>query len=101
MTPYAGGTSGIPRTYLRGLLPRYGTIRLYCVVLITTISHGVRELQRSLQFRSVDNHRTIARYFFDSRGQEFLRGKLISRDTVYTVGLLPVAADRNSNTAQS
>jgi len=46
-------------------------IRLYCVVLITSISHGVRELQRSLQFRSVDNHRTVARYFFDSRGKSF------------------------------
>lgn len=46
---------------------RYGMIRLYCVVLITTISHGVRELQRGLQFRSVDNHRTVVRYFSDSR----------------------------------
>lgn len=42
-----------------GLLLRYGAVRLYRVVLITTISHDVRELQRSLQFGSVDNHHPV------------------------------------------
>lgn len=54
-----------------GLLPRYGAIRLYRVVLITTISHDVRELQRSLQFRSVDNHRPVDWHFFDSWSKSF------------------------------
>lgn len=67
------------------------------MVLITTISHGVRELQRSLQFRSVDNHCRVARYYFALARREFLRGKLISRDTVYTVELPPVTADGNSS----
>jgi len=84
MTPYAG-ISGIPRTYLRAyytghdppVVPR---------VLITAISHGVREdysqacnfgrsiiIVRSSDTRSIHGER------------DFLPGELISRDTVYIV----------------